>query len=276
MTAYGALARFDVHSTEINAELLRTRLWHATVEDDRLVKDREQEENHLRQVAAAARHIPPGLLEALHARRWATARALADRRAGHVMRSLLITPWWRVVVGHGEDSPHESGLSFSATYGLPMWPASGLKGAAAAQARASGVNDEDLGRLFGTPRPTSTGQVEAHRGMVTVLDAFPVRAPDLVVDVLTPHVKPYYDQANTDPERITQPPAEYHNPVPVRFLAVADTPFRTVVIGPADETRRFVDLLTAAADDIGLGGKTAAGYGYCTVIEETSAVDGPR
>jgi CRISPR-associated protein Cmr6 len=270
MTAYGTLAGFDLTgNTEINAELLRTRLWQGKLTDDGQPKpDEELQLAHLRQVVDAAADVPAGLLEGVHARRRAAAAALAARRPGHVTRSLVITPQWRVVVGHGEDSPHESSLTFSATYGLPIWPASGLKGVAAAYARAITIEDDELRLLFGSPRPGETGATDAHRGAVTVFDALPSGTPRLVVDVLTPHVKPYYDQANSTPQQITEQPAEYHNPVPVRFLAVGDTPFRTHIIGRPDHAARFVELLTAAADDLGLGGKTAAGYGYCSVTEE--------
>jgi CRISPR/Cas system CMR subunit Cmr6 (Cas7 group RAMP superfamily) len=273
MSGFGILAHPGLrYGSGINAELLRTRLWHGDIVQDRISKNEPQQTAHLQLVAAAAKDLPPTLLPALHARRWAAMVALADRQTDHRALSLVITPHWRFVVGHGENSPHETSLSFSTTYGVPIWPASGIKGVTAAHARAVGVSNNELGRVFGTPRPGDSGEVLAHQGAVTVLDALPVKPPTVMVDVLTPHVKPYYDDAIRDPQRITHPPAEYHNPVPVRFLAVGATPFRTLVVGPAADAARFAELLCVAVDDLGLGGKTAAGYGYCTAHPEH---DGP-
>ena len=112
-------------------------------------------------------------------------------------------------------------------------------------------------------------------------DALPTNPPTLVLDVLTPHVKDYYDKGNSG-DGDTPPtnwsadehhpagyhPAEYHNPVPIRFLAVEKTCFRACLLGPEQDVARCVELLTAGLDDFGIGGKTAAGYGYCSVSEE--------
>jgi CRISPR type III-B/RAMP module RAMP protein Cmr6 len=271
MSSYGTLAHVT-RDSRINAELLRTRLWHGVVEGDAQPVDKDEQQKpvrHLHDVAKAAATLPAGLLDSVHERRWAAATGLAARRPGHVVVPLLITPYWRVVVGHGENSPYETSLSFSTTYGVPIWPGSGLKGVAASHARAADVPAEVIARLFGSPRPGQALPEESRQGTVTVLDALPVRAPTVVVDVLTPHVKPYYDDAIRDPLTITHPPAEYYQPVPVRFLAVGATPFRTLVIGPEADAMRFGELLCGAADDIGLGGKTAAGYGYCAVSVES-------
>jgi CRISPR/Cas system CMR subunit Cmr6 (Cas7 group RAMP superfamily) len=39
------------------------------------------------------------------------------------------------------------------------------------------------------------------------------------------------------------------------------------VIGTANDVKDFCKVLKAAVYDLGLGGKTAAGYGYCTVTD---------
>jgi len=97
-------------------------------------------------------------------------------------------------------------------------PGSALKGACTTQAHRVSWPAADVLRVFGGPRPGDDSD-QACRGGVRFWDALPQRQPRLVVDVLTPHVKPYYDQANSN-KQVTIPPAEYHNPVPVRFLAV--------------------------------------------------------
>ncbi|MGH3623230.1 MAG: type III-B CRISPR module RAMP protein Cmr6 [Sciscionella sp.] len=267
----------------VNADLLFRRLWYA---DDTQGKDKGEDREdpqtaHLRAVVDAAGRVPSDLLGAVHVRRRAAAAALAaSHRPEWTVKNVVITPCWRVVVGHGETTVHETALTFSPTYGVPMWPGSSLKGVAAAQARAT-CPEATVARLFGSPRPVSrerdthqadthqadTHQVEAHKAAVTVLDALPLVPQSLAVDVLTPHVQPYYQDVNERPKQVSTPPAEYHNPAPVRFLAVEATPLHTSLIGPAADVEEFFRLLRDGVDDLGLGGKTAAGYGYCTVTE---------
>ncbi|MGH3929742.1 MAG: type III-B CRISPR module RAMP protein Cmr6, partial [Pseudonocardiaceae bacterium] len=199
---------------------------------------------------------------------------------GWIWRSVLIAPMWRLVVGHGENSVHETALTLSPIYGVPVLPGTALKCLAAATARAAAkdhdrsdhdrsdhdIGDVDLGTLFGTPRPGLTS--EAHRGSVLVWDGLPIHPPRLVLDVLTPHVKDYYDTGNTTGGTPDTAPAEYHNPVPVRFLAVEKTQFRAYLIGPSNDVRDCVTLIRSGLDEWGIGGKTAAGYGYCVSREE--------
>jgi len=247
----------------INPALLLHRLWLADARDDVQTALREAQ---LRAVAAACEKVPSDLLDGVHARRAAAAAALAARHPGWTWRSMLIEPMWRLVVGHGEDSVHETGLTLSPTYGVPVLPGTALKGlaAAAARDRETGWSDPDT-TLFGAPRPGPASP--ARRGSVVIWDGLPIDSPTLVLDVLTPHVKDYYDSGNTDgtPDAA---PAEYHNPVPIRFLAVEKTSFRAYVIGPPADVTRCVELISSGLDELGIGGKTAAGYGYGSSPEE--------
>ncbi|MFN2496000.1 MAG: type III-B CRISPR module RAMP protein Cmr6 [Pseudonocardiaceae bacterium] len=266
--------RLDGTAT-INPALLLHRLWlgdYSDGRDDALA--RALQAAHLRAVADACRNVPADLLDALHARRAAAAEALVTRhlRPTWTWCSVRIEPMWRLVVGHGEDSVHETSLTLSPTYGVPMLPGTALKGLAAAAARDeagdAGWSEPDT-TVFGSPRPGQSSQ--AHRGSVLIWDALPVSTPTLVLDVLTPHVKDYYDEGNSGgktKDAPTTPPAEYHNPVPIRFLAVEKTPFRAYVLGPAPDVARCVGLLKHGLDEFGIGGKTAAGYGYCSASEE--------
>ncbi|HKR49617.1 MAG TPA: type III-B CRISPR module RAMP protein Cmr6 [Pseudonocardiaceae bacterium] len=245
----------------INPGLLLHRLWLADTRDD---VQTALHEAHLRAVTTACRKVPSDLLPAVHARRAAAAAALAARHPGLIWRSMLIEPMWRLVVGHGEDSVHETALTLSPTYGVPVLPGTALKGLAAAAAQLAGWSELD-DTLFGTPRPGRPST--AHRGSVLIWDGVPTEPPELVLDVLTPHVKAYYDSANTTGTPAAEP-AEYHNPVPVRFLAVEKTSFRAYVLGPPRDVGRCVELISSGLEELGIGGKTAAGYGYCVVPEE--------
>lgn len=209
------------------------------------------------------------------------ATAIAQlRRQGKNVARLHAVPEWRLAVGLGDKSnAHEIGLSLHGTYGWPVIPASSLKGLTAAWAAATaeeGVGDvdpADVRRVMGTPRQrpgTSASAApaaeEAAQGTVRFLDAIPAgQSVKVALDVLTPHVKPYYETTSPDSTRLAEPPAEYHNPVPVNFLAVAGT-FAVDLYGTS---KADVDLavrwLVKAGDEFGAGGKTAAGYGFLTV-----------
>jgi CRISPR-associated protein Cmr6 len=277
VTRYGVLGSLGASRLKTaNADLVMKRLWTdtETASDGRL--------EDLKRVRAAAAEVPPGHLTALHARRAAAVQTLCARHAKpRVARAIDIIPMWRLVLGHGEDSVHESGLSMSPTYGVPVIPGSGLKGIAS---RMAGTTD--LTRVFGSPRPRPEKTDEAaggeaspepmgseekiaERGTVVIMDALPLTPPRLVVDVLTPHVTPYYRYFQGDKAGAGEPPvpAECRQPVPVRFLAVYKTTFRAWLLGPPDDVTLLIGWLTDAADDLGLGGKTAAGYGYCTISE---------
>ena len=210
----------------------------------------------------------PALTERVAARR---THAVVQLRAQgqHVVR-LRAEPQWRVAVGHGERAnAHEIGLSLHGSYGWPVIRGSSLKGLAAAWAETdTGASADLLDRVFGVPRPCRSprhggdeGKPKAACGLVRFLDAVPTEPVKVVVDVLTPHVKPYYDDTT---HRV--PPADYHSPVPVQFLTVAAGAFAVDLAGPeANLVEQAADWLTAAGDELGAGAKTAAGYGYLTM-----------
>lgn len=242
-----------------NAALLLARLW---IDGDAEVTVHLREAQ-LRAAAAAAGAVPAAMIDALHARR---AAAVLGAAGGGRCAALDIAPMGRLVVGHGAESVHESGLTLAPSTGLPVLPATALRGVAAAASRMEWTVEDD--RVFGLPRPGAPREgVVARAGSVQVFDALPIEPPALVVDVLTPHAAPYYNDANAD-RGITHDPAEHHNPVPVRFLAVESTPFRAYAVGPAADLVRFVRALRRGLDELGIGGKTAAGYGYATLTPQ--------
>lgn len=276
---YGVLrpffpAQLDRHTRwpaalgEVNPDLLlrRMRIGTGTSEDEVQLRTA-----HLAAVARSCGAVPAELLDTLHQRRQRAVQELASRTSGLAWRAVRITPMWRIAVGHGEDSVQDTSLSLSPTYGVPILPGTGIKGMAAAYACGTGAKPDDLDRALGLPR-ADRPRTDARQGTVTFFDGLPLSQPSVVVDVLTPHVKPYYDQGN-DSGTPTVAPAEYHNPVPVRFLAVAGTPFRLLLLGPAGDLDLVSGWVIGALDDQGIGGRTSAGYGYCTAAVE--AVEDP-
>jgi len=202
------------------------------------------------------------------------------------------TPEWRVAIGLGAEHALETNLTLHRIYGTPFIPGSAVKGVTRAQAfwdiaTKLGLPEESLGnfdqllsegvektqqarweeigggRDFAVWQEASAdfykvfGTTES-RGAVTFFDAYPTQAPKLKLDIMNPHYAPYYSDANQ-----RTPPADYHSPVPVYFLTVERTPFSFALASHDRQLRGTAEAwLRAALTEIGIGSKTAAGYGF--------------
>jgi CRISPR-associated protein Cmr6 len=212
-----------------------------------------------------ARKRDAKLVELVHARRRAAMESL--RRVGLDFREVRLEPATPVVIGAAEAGVREMGISLHGTYGWPVLPGSGLKGAAHAVARDWGEQDLlDRVFLFGGPRAAAAGEDETAAaaeqmiGLVAFLDALPApQGVPVTRAVLTPHAGPYY--------RDLLPPAEYWNPVPVPFLTISGGQWTAFVLGDPDFVEDAARLVGLAAAELGLGAKTAAGYGYLTATQ---------
>jgi CRISPR-associated protein Cmr6 len=122
--------------------------------------------------------------------------------------------------------------------------------------------EEDKSHPCASKNPDSKGV--ALQGQIVFFDAFPLNQPTIEFDVMNPHYAPYYSDKTAKTA-----PADYHNPIPVHFLTVANTRFR-FIIGALDssslnitiEGKTIFDWLTEALTSHGIGAKTAVGYGY--------------
>lgn len=188
----------------------------------------------------------------------------------------------RLVTGLGLPSPTETGLLLDRLTGCPYLPGSSVKGllrhaaklVAQGELETAKENDdasywqEHRAAVFG---PDRTEAETPAKGQVLFFDAFPTAWPNLELDVLTPHYSAYYGD-----ESGTEPPADWHDPVPVAFLTVAPgTRFRfhfvdgartpaaegTGILTAPDPLPRLERLLETALDWLGIGGKTSSGYG---------------
>ena len=184
-----------------------------------------------------------------------------------------------LVAGLGNSNVLETGLSLNPTYGLPMIPASTIKGITAHYcATVLGSENEDYkgpvlddnGRaiieagkiyaaLFGKIYPKE----EQEAGFLRFYDAWitpKTSSKPFIDDVMTPHHSEYYvGRKNL--------PTDFDDPTPVRFLAVEGEFEFWISCEDSDEKQRegwikfAFDLLTEALKNYGIGGKLQAGYG---------------
>lgn len=207
----------------------------------------------------------------------------------------------RLLVGHGNPSGSDVGLTVQHTWGVPMIPGSALAGVLAhyvheqlagppegwaqepERARWRGPTYDDRGvaveppgelyaYVFGSPeiaddRAQGRGPSPGSRGRVTFCDALWVPAPSgarpLQEDVLTVHHKDYYGQHGA------VPPTDHDDPTPVSFLGVGrGVRFLLALCGPAEWTAVAMRLLIDALAWSGVGGKTSAGYGRLRAVDD--------
>ena len=208
----------------------------------------------------------------------------------------LIAPF---ITGLGSGHPTETGMILDRNTGVPYLPASSIKGVlrlAYAVSIAKGrpeVPESELERYFGGSDSTEGG-----RGQVVFLDAYPLKVPQVKVDIMNPHFQPYYAENHAAPQSSgtakDQIPLETNAPVPIKFLSVNDTNtvfvFRAFFLPLSREAgmandKTFVPEASCTKEDTealhkafltafsltGFGGKTAIGYGHFKEIIKEDA-----
>jgi CRISPR-associated protein Cmr6 len=195
------------------------------------------------------------LLDEYVERRSALAKMLGGD--SHVFSSL-----YRFVSGLGIEHPIENGFVWHHTLGTPFLPGSSIKGMLRAYLETWCVQrpaEEELDRIFGSQTNNAAHAV----GSVIFLEAIPVAPVTLKADVMTPHYAPYYQ----DNDGIT-PPGDWHSPMPIPFLTVAENARflfsilpRTTSVQDKEDCALVLAWLVDALEKLGAGAKTAIGYG---------------
>lgn len=176
---------------------------------------------------------------------------------GKVLRKLDLTAAWRVATGLGAAHPTENGFTFDQPLGFPVLPGSTVKGLVRAASAWAGEDADRLARWLGPEREDADER--AAKGAVTFFDAVPTVWPKLAVDIVNTHHGDWYV---ADRARRPRGPLETDDPVPVQFLALeAGTCFRFAFIAPKADADAVETRLRDGLADLGIGGKTAAGYG---------------
>lgn len=167
-----------------------------------------------------------------------------------------------IAIGLGDASPLEVGIRLHHTYGMPLLPASALKGLCRRVARLlrheSKLSDEAIDALFGFSR-----EKQAAAGAVVFYDAWYVPSSaggaPFHRDVITVHHPAYYGSGEVAP-------TDFDDPTPVPFLVVKPgARFLCVLDAPDRQWADFAQkMLLWGLENLGVGAKTNAGYGYLT------------
>lgn len=206
---------------------------------------------------------------AVYGARLARWRASLERLSNVATVELAVEG--RLLVGVGNETVAEVGLTLRHVDGTPYIPGSALKGLArhyAERQLAQGGSAALLGAgsayhqvLFGQ---------QANAAHVTYFDAWFVPDPaddrPLQADVITVHHPTYYSS-----EGQKWAPWDLDDPNPVALLSARGT-YLLAVRGPnAHWAKLALDILKQALSDWGIGAKTSSGYGR---LKEPAALSG--
>jgi len=198
-----------------------------------------------------------------------------------------------LITGIGQTHPNEVGMVFDHTMGIPFIPAASVKGIVRFAHMLGLIDSDDASEfikqgdkgeyieesnpktlipfLFGgdLDKPGKK-ETEKRSGKVIFLDAYPVKVPDLHVDIMNPHYGDYYSDENGK-----IPPADYLDPTPIKFLTVKQgTVFTFRALISKNSGFLLEPLKTAfenALKDEGVGAKTAVGYGRFEIERASNA-----
>lgn len=187
-----------------------------------------------------------------------------------------------LITGIGNPHPVENGFLWHHTLGTPYIPGSAIKGTLRSWLESYlgyGAKDSDdqqadfqaLRRYFGSAKKDDD---DTQAGDFVFFDAVPLDTPTLKVEVMTPHMGDYYAKGTnkTDAGKPDTTPADWHSPVPIKFLTVSEGNFLFSFAPRSNLTAamrkaaladqlQLVDALKKALQHMGIGAKTNTGFG---------------
>ncbi|MCX7914501.1 MAG: type III-B CRISPR module RAMP protein Cmr6 [Thermodesulfovibrionales bacterium] len=217
------------------------------------------------------------LIESIKTRRDQIINSL--KNSGFVIANFIAKCAWRLIIGLGASHPQETSMTLHHIYGIPYIPGSAIKGITkhwtvlkfaesnkrtdvkieeaidrVSKALETGeqlgielddVKFEELIEIFGTQKQA---------GKVIFMDAYPVDNINLKIDIMNVHYSDYYSG--------NQPPADWQNPNPIKFLTVEETQFQFMILSKDKNlAEKAKSLLAEALKEHGIGAKTSLGYG---------------
>lgn len=200
---------------------------------------------------------------------------------------------WLMAIGLGNSHPLENGLLWHPTLGVPYFQGSTVKGMAKALMEKWGAEPQIIKKWFGSvnaitsptadfekifgksltdafPSQLNTQQSDEQdqaTGAFIFLDAIPIKPVMLKQSIMTPHYSNWYQEGDTDPTNKDVQPGDWHSPTPIKFLAVEKAIMQFGVIPRLgakvndDELEQINNVIAMALEHLGIGSKTATGYG---------------
>lgn len=192
--------------------------------------------------------------------------------------SQIYTANWHFVTGMGNPHPVENGFVWHPTLGVPYLTGAAVKGLIRNYIENNLKDTEEnkkqlLLNWFGsTDKDPGADAYESQKGNLIFFDAIPIEAVQLTVDIMTPHMGDWYQKGADKPNQAKTLPADWHDPVPIAFLACNKVSlqfsfgFRQYPENkdkPAEKIAKedVIEVLNQALEWIGAGAKTAVGYG---------------
>lgn len=172
----------------------------------------------------------------------------------------------RMFIGMGEANPLEAGITLHHTYGVPFIPGSAIKGVLHHYAYEVGLPTDIKNILFGIDAKSDDTNKRGEAGYIIFNDAWWVpKGKALAPETITVHAQKYYGNKGKD---FIHPDFESPNPNPQ--IAIQGS-FMFSIEGDESWVEYANKLLESAMKNIGVGGKTASGYGYFEEHEDIPA-----
>lgn len=198
--------------------------------------------------------------------------ALVDSLGG---LTLEMTAVERLFTGLGNSHPLENGMAWHPSLGVPYLSAAAVKGLTRAflgewsgDSPLRGLDEALFGISPVRAVAPDVAPEDFSAGSVVFFDLIPKKPVTLVADVMTPHYADWYLSGGTTPGRRATTPADWQDPTPVGLLAVEQGAQFQLSIAPrpgggcdAALLRQLANVTIDALMQLGIGAKTAVGYG---------------
>lgn len=179
----------------------------------------------------------------------------------------------KLLLGSGNASVHELGVSLNRPWGVPFIPGTALKGLASSylakhgdetwwKSRDNAVKSDCQVELFGGDRQSND---KSYTGSVVFNDAW--LYPDnpasgdkwFIEDIINAHSPKYFSE--------TRLPDGTESPNPIKIAALKpELRFFVALEGPSEQVAFVKNILGRALEEEGIGGKTSVGYGRFSIV----------
>ncbi len=172
---------------------------------------------------------------------------------GYVVKRFMLKAISGLCIGMGRDSAIENGITLERNLGIPIIPSSSIKGVVRSYVTLYGTDEEKskINRYFG-----SDDDDNPKSGEIDFLNAYMISGSlPYKIDIINNHFQDYYLEGEA--------PNDWFSPNPVYFLRISEGKvFEFTILGKDEKIVNEVqNLIEKAFKEVGIGGKTAVGYG---------------